>query len=67
MILKKKDYKSFLIKMIDNTVNEYKKKYKVDLFELIKRFSLIKAIIHLKKRLVNNNDTNVIKGRKELL
>ena len=62
--IKKKDYKTFLIKMIDNTINEYKKKYQCDLYELIQRFSLIKSILHLKKKLVNNNETNVINGRK---
>jgi hypothetical protein len=61
--LKKKDFKSFLIKMIDNTIDSYKKQYKCGLYELIKRFYLIKSLLNFKKRLMNNNETNIINGR----
>ena len=60
----KKNYKEFLIKMIDNTVNDYKIKYKCDLMELIANHSNIRALLHLKKKLINNNETNIINGRK---
>jgi len=62
--IKKKDYKNFLIQMIDNTVNDYKIKYRMGLNELIKNHSIIRAILHLKKNLINNSETNLINGRK---
>ena len=50
--------------MIDNTVNEYKIKYKCNLNELIKNHSIIRALLHLKNNLINNNGTDLINGRK---
>ena len=61
---KEKNYKIFLIKMIDNTVNDYKIKYKCGLRELITNHSIIRSLLHLKKNLINNNETNIINGRK---
>ena len=61
---KKKDDKLFIIKMIDNTVSDYKIRYKCDLKELINNHSIIRALLHLKKNLMNNNETNIINGRK---
>ena len=62
--IKKKDDKLIIIKMIDNTVNEYKIKYKCNLNELIKNHSIIRALLHLKNNLINNNGTDLINGRK---
>jgi hypothetical protein len=50
--------------MIDNTINEYKIKYKCNLNELIKNHSIIRALLHLKDNLINNNGTDLINGRK---
>ena len=61
---KKKDDKLYIIKMIDNTVSDYKIRYKCDLKELINNHSIIRALLHLKKNLINNNETNIINGRK---
>ena len=61
--MNKKDDKMFLIKMIDNTVNEYKIKYKCGLKELFNKHSIIRAILDFKKQLINNNQTNIINGR----
>ena len=61
----KKDYdKSFLINMIDNTVDDYKIKYNCDLKELLCNHSMIRSLLHLKKNLINNDQTNLINGRK---
>ena len=61
----KKDYdKSFLINMIDNTVDDYKVKYNCDLKELLCNHSMIRSLLHLKKNLINNDQTNLINGRK---
>ena len=61
----KKDYdKSFLINMIDNTVDDYKVKYNCDLKELVCNHSMIRSLLHLKKNLINNDQTNLINGRK---
>ena len=46
--------------MIDNIVNDYKIRYKCDIKELINNHSIIRALLHLKKNLINNNDTNII-------
>jgi hypothetical protein len=62
--IKKKDDKLIIIKMIDNTINEYKIKYKCNLNELIKNHSIIRALLHLKDNLINNNGTDLINGRK---
>ena len=62
--IKKKDDKLFIIKMIDNTVSDYKIRYKCDLKELVNNHSIIRALLHLKKNLINNNETNIINGRK---
>ena len=62
--IKKKDDKIFIIKMIDNTITEYKIRYKCNLNELIKNHSIIRALLHLKKNLINNNGTDLINGRK---
>ena len=62
--IKKKDDKFFIIRMIDNTVSEYKIRYKCDLKELINKHSIIRALLHLKKNLISNNETNIINGRK---
>ena len=61
---KKKNDKLFLINMIDNTVNDYKIKYNCGLNELLKNHSMIRALLNLKKNLINNNDTNLINGKK---
>ena len=61
----KKGYdKSFLINMIDNTVDDYKIKYNCDLKELLCNHSMIRSLLHLKKNLINNDQTNLINGRK---
>ena len=62
--INKKDDKSYIIKMIDNTISGYKIKYKCDFNELIKNHSIIRALLNLKKKLINNNETNIINGRK---
>ena len=62
--IQKKDDKSYIIKMIDNTVNEYKIKYNCDLNELINKYRMIRTLLHLKKNLILNNGTNIINGRK---
>ena len=60
---KKIDDKLFLIKMIDNTIEDYKIKYKCGLKELINNHSIIRAILDFKKNIINNNETNIINGR----
>ena len=61
----KKGYdKSSLINMIDNTVSDYKIKYNCDLKELMCNHSMIRSLLHLKKNLINNDQTNLINGRK---
>ena len=50
--------------MIDNTVSDYKIRYKSDLNELVNNHSIIRALLHLKKNLINNNETHMINGRK---
>lgn len=61
---KKGNDKSFLINMIDNTVEDYKIKYNCDLKELLCNHSMIRSLLHLKKNLINNDQTNLINGRK---
>ena len=60
----KKDDKLLIIKMIDNTVDDYKIKYKCDLNELINKHSIIRPLLNLKENLINNNETNIINSRK---
>ena len=57
------DDKLFLIKMIDNTVNEYKIKYRCGLKELLNKHSIIRSLLDFKKKIINNNETNIINGR----
>ena len=44
-----KDDKLYIIKMIDNTISDYKIRYKCDLKELVNNHSIIRALLHLKK------------------
>lgn len=50
--------------MIDNSISDYKIKYNCDLKELMCNHCMIRSLLHLKKILINNDQTNLINGRK---
>ena len=60
---KKKDYKLVLIDMIDNTIEKLKIENECDLRELIINNSKARALLNLKKNLLNNHGINIINGR----
>ena len=55
---------NFLIELIDNTIEQYKIKTQLDSQELYLKYPLIRTLIHIKKYISINKDTNVINGRK---
>ena len=56
--------KKFLLNLIDNTYKECKEQYIFSPYDKISKKQKTRALLHLKKKLMNNDETVLINGRK---
>ena len=62
--MNKSDGKSLIIKKINKIINEYKNKYHLTFEQIYETDRNFRSIIHLKRKLLNNNGTIKINGKK---